>query len=209
MVRHRTENPFDIGHGLVRQPDPSMQAGPAGGGEVLAYGLAKEGMGEGVVAGDPGHLHHSLGPDTLVECVEKRFGIIGRVGHPLEESEAERATDDGPDGQRPVSSPRHAREPVAQKPEHPFRQHDVLQATIDPPASVMAVDRAGVGQVVEDLAHEERVAAGMGVELVEEGQALGVELLAGDACDQLDTLGLVQSPEGDRLHPRLPVQLGQ
>ena len=80
----------------------------------------------------------------------------------------------------------------------------------DPAPVVVLVDRAGLGEVAQDLADEERVAGGLGQHRVAQRDAVLGHLVAGDLLEQRQQVVVASVPASAiRSTPRLAVQRGE
>jgi hypothetical protein len=78
----------------------------------------------------------------------------------------------------------------------------------DPPA-VLLDDRAGLGQVTEDLADEERVAVGLRPHGMSDRDAVVEHLVPGDRLEQCHDLGVAEAVQGDDVHAPFTMQAGE
>ena len=193
-----------LGHGAVgvaealfeREREVAVQVDTAQAGQVLLQRLAHQRVGEAQPAGRLG-LQQQARSDRGVEAVEGER--IGLVGDRRDDAGLELRPRDGRDAQE-VAGLR--REPCDAPPD------DVAH-----PVGDGVVDRPGLGEMVYQLAHEERVALGLLTDLPGERGVLGAherdDVLAIEAADG-HALDVLLAPQvGERGAERmLAVELG-
>ena len=144
--------------------DLPVRPGPAGGTEVLVQGVLDERVREVVAPGRVGELAHQRRGRGGVEDVEQL--VLGRLGRTGEHDRGRSR------GRSPRRSTAPARRLVPSRPTRaPItsrtlsgkrRSARAVSSATQRPVGVLG-DRAGLGEVAQHLAHEERVAVGLAI----------------------------------------------
>ena len=180
--------------------------------ELVAQRVVDQGVHEGEAPGPAWGLGHERGRRGSLEHVEGRVLVDG--GDAGEHVDVELAPDDGRGAQQTLGVGAEPGDAPADDLVDALRQLERGQARRRRPAPrAVALDRARLGEVPDHLAEEERVAAGLAVELVGERGAAVVERVAGRGLEQ--GLGLLRAQARERealdagLAPQVGEQLGQ
>ncbi len=145
----------------------------------------------------------------LVEEIQEL--VLVSCGGRGQEVEVEVAPDDRGNAEHIASRPAETSDAGADDRAQALRQGEIdLRLTGHPTARGVLDDGSGLGELAEDLGHEERVAVGLLVDAVGEGHARLVEFVTGGGLHERHHVGVVEAFERECAHPgRLAVQGAQ
>jgi hypothetical protein len=146
--------------------------------------------------------------DGPVQHVDEPVLVL--VHHALEQLEVELAANDGGAGQHVPAVLAQALDPPLHHLAHALGKAERVEVADELPAAVRRLhDRAGLRQVAQDLADEERVAVGFGRDLARERQPGRVQLVPGGVLHQRHDRGLAEAAQRQPPDALLAAQIGQ
>jgi hypothetical protein len=183
-----------------------VQHREAGAGERVEQRRADDGVHEPVPQVPARHLDDEPGGERLLHRREQLLlAELARGGH---QRELERHADHRGQAQHPERGLRQPREPPSDHLAHPVRDAE-LGAGFGGPAVAAAHDPARLGEVAQQLADEERVASGLGVDGAREPPVGGAECVARGRGHVRGDGGLVEPGEVQPRHAGLAAQVGE
>ncbi len=155
---------------LERLADAQVEAGAPRRTQLRQQDLADEGVGERVAPGPVTNLDDHPGGSRLVERVEELVGA--GLADAFEQQVGEGRPRDRGHRQDAVGGGRQGREATPDDLADALGDADLRQVELEREA-VAVVEHAGVDEVVEDLAEEERIAFGLAMQRLGEGELGG------------------------------------
>ena len=148
-------------------------------------------MGEPVTGGGPGYLHDQAGLRGLLQGGHQVLFVAARCL--LEDWQLELQPDDGRDPQGPIRLLRQASDTPAHHLPDPLGNPQGVDRGTGEPAAFLSLDGAGLGQVAQHLAHEERIAFGLLVDGSGQQQVLVGQGMAGRLLHERSHAGGIKS----------------
>ncbi len=207
VVGQRVEGVVRTGSGLHGLAHGPVHAHPAVGAELLVERRPDQRVGEAVPADRAADLleHRRLG--GLVEGVEQ--DITGRAARSLDHREVELGADDRRPTQGVVGDVRQARQASADHLADAFGDADLGEGEVAGPVVVALHEEAGLHQVAQHLAHEERVALGLGVHRSGQLHRGGLERMAGGRLHERGDAAAVEADQVQPADPGLPAEIAE
>ena len=172
--------------GLDGLRDLAVGPDPSGRRQLLEQRGAHQRVAEAVPV-QPDLVHQS-GLLRRVEHVDR--GVLVDAGHVREHRQRELLADHRGDGKQLLGVVVEPRDPATDDLAHAFGKSDLLQAEVARPSPVAQDQGSAFDEVTDDLADEEGVSPGLGVDGMGEGHTGLVEVVPGRALEQLgDTVG--------------------
>jgi len=162
---------------------PPVCAGTAGRAQVFIKSVLDESVGEAVAPGYAGQLPHERHRRSCVEHIEELIFRCG--GGPGQEAEIEVPADNRSDRQHPLGVLPQPPDAGTDHHAHAVGQGQLLQGGLRrPPTRRVLVDGPGFRQVTQHLGHEERVAVGLPIHRMGEGDPGVIEGVSGRGLQQ-------------------------
>ncbi len=219
-ARHQVAGEFGGGHGapatdggVVPLPEDvehlAVEQRPTRGPEPLVEGPLDQGVREAVPPGPVRRLPHQGDGRRLLQRVEQVVGA--GLGRGQDDVEVEIPTHHRSEGQigrgHPTEPGDAGGDDLADSGGQTDRRRHI--ARCHPPAGVVAGERPDVEEVPEDLADEERVAVGLAMEGIGQGDARGVHGMAGQRLHHRQDPGRIEAGQVDAVHPFHPPEGAQ
>ena len=177
---------------------PAVDPSPLTGRQLPVQQVAHDRMVEGVPA--RGARLHLQQPRRHRRVQRRQQAVVAEVGHPPEEGHVGVLADHGRDPEHVLDRAAEAGHPLADDPANALG-HVVGGRPGGRLGDVPALEGARLGQVPQQLGHQERVAAGPLAEHVGQGRAARAERPGHRGRGHRGDLVAVQSPEGQQLGP--------
>ena len=162
-------------------------------------------MGEAVPSGR--NFGHETGATRLLQSVEKRF--VAKSPGRLNYSQVELSTHNGRHPKGLVGILGKARHPATDDVPDALGDAELLDWTPCHPAPLQLAQPAGLRQMADDLAHEERIALRLGVDGPSQNHGvISVELVTGRLLHEGDDARGVESGEREALHAARTPEVG-
>ena len=186
---------------------PAMQTHPPGGAELVVEGVADERVREAEAPRRQCELAHQSRGDGRLEGFEVL--VFGRAAHVAQHGQVEVAADDRGHGQGALGGLGQAGDAAPDDLAHADGNAQVGDVADIGPAAVLFKHGARLGEVAQELAHEEGAAVGLAVHGMGEGDTAVAQVVTGHGLEERRDVDVLEAAQCDARDARFPAQVGE